>query len=146
MNVIRCCGQENRSPFCSMCGRRLQAFPLSDLLIYCREQADKAEAKLKPAAVKFGPHMFLPLTAETIAMCTRLDIDVSRSALGTQQRSYNSTQRAEINKLLMPAAQWRTWATALEQLMQHVTTLPPGAAAGVAGALPDPVDGRNLEI
>lgn len=141
MEVIRCCGQDQRAPFCSLCGRRLQAFPLSDLLIHCREQADKAEEKLKSQVAKYGPGVLGSVPASERALFQRLD--VAPAAATVMARNLTPDQRKDFDKIVSAAVRWRSWERALGNLMRHAAALPPEALAAPPPAAPE---GRNLEV
>lgn len=144
MKVIICCGQENRSPFCAMCGARLQSFPLSDLLNYCREQADKHEVVVKKMVDSYGAEVLGPLTDSIRALLT--SIGLSPATTRSVHRNPLPSERTRITKARDEAIRWRSYATALERLMRYASTLPP-EGDGAAGAPPsDPAGGRNLEI
>ncbi len=148
MNIVKCCGIDQRSPFCNMCGRRLQAFPLSDLLVHCREQAEKHEKKVRAVVEKLDRGA-LPVTAELQAVLAHAGLNLPQRSSSQVTRALSANQRAELDKSYTPAVEWRSYASALENLMRLAASLPPDQA----GLLNPPdasarTDGevRNLEL
>ncbi len=145
MKEIFCCGVGQRTPYCATCGNRLQAYPLSDLLNHCREQAEKAVAKLKPLVVGFGPYILHRYRDEPHALPMFRAVDIAPSSVRPGTRSLTSTQQKEVDKVVADAVKWTSWAHALERVMRHAATLPSDSDPPPA-ARPDDGGTRNLEM
>jgi len=141
---IFCCGTGQRTPYCSMCGKRLQSYPLSDLLNHCREQAEKAEDKFKKL-VNAGLNR-LPTADDNLGreMCARLGVTVHRPTFG--QSAPNGSVLKEYRKLRDDAHKWRSYADALERIMRHVSTMPPEDSPDGDRPQAPQGDGRTLEL
>lgn len=144
MKEIFCCGTGQRSPYCSMCGKKLQAYPLSDLLNHCREQAEKHMAKFKSLLARFGPALVARDDVFGRGLCVIMGIDLG----GLPLRPGNpiSTNRKEYLKARDEARKWLSYAGALERIMKHAATLPPDPEDGAGGQPNSPADVRNLEL
>lgn len=144
MREIFCCGTGQRTAYCATCGKRLQAYPLSDLLNHCREQAHKAAAKLKAATVTYTTAILHKHRDDPAYLPMFRAIDVAPASCQRGTRTLTSGQQKDVTKLIAAAHQWASWA-ALEGIMKHVATLPPEPAPPAPGA--EPADGaRNLEV
>lgn len=145
MREIFCCGTGQRTAYCATCGARLQAYPLSDLLNHCREQAEKAVAKLKSALASYGPQILFKYKTEETALPLFRAVDVAPSSVQRATRSLSSSQQKDVDKALTAAYQWTSWTHALQRIMKHAATLPPDDAPAAPSAVA-PAEGRNLEV
>jgi hypothetical protein len=125
-----------------MCGRRLQEFPVVDLLRYCREESAKADKKLKTLLVHYGTGAFkLPYPGEIRALAERLEVTLGSHFL---KREMYATDRSKFDRAVTEAMRWHDWFMALGQLMQHASTMPD--AVNPQPAPQDSQAGRNLEV
>ena len=119
MTVLKCCGGEYETPFCPMCGRKLQSHPLSELLLMCREEAESF-----------------------FAMGERCE-EKAEKQQGHSGR-YFQEQSQKAAKARLEANKYSRWALFLEAMMQYANDK--DLWAQINEASKPPVNGRSIDL